>query len=758
MSRLSILGVEKVNAVIKKSGRNKTDRYWAEKAIVSQETWNRFRSGKVRISFANFIACCKVLDLNPNELKEQIFEQPNLNFLGRNRAIESLNALAKANRVIVVYGVGGQGKTTVAQKYLQELESNGYQVIELYMPIDATNIPSAKSVLDEWFNRDFHEMSSSQFTVTLDRLRRILKEQKLAILIDNIESLLDEKGKFIPDLAQYLELFSVLSDHSTQSITIVTSRCRLLESRLRSVYNYAIPPLSQTDWQDYFTYNNVLFDEKSLAEMHSKLGGNAKAMTSLCGEIHMDFDRNATNFWNQRGADILASADLKDLVAGHLEHLKKLEPLAYGLLRRMGCYRYQSIPHIPVEALFYQLWGSPEAEHNKIIEVLKNRSLVELVNGEYSLHPLVRAEAVYLLKQNEEEFTKAHNSAADFWRAKVQSLDTDKDLLIAFEPCYHYLEINNLNKIIEIFLNPDLLKDEHLHMAFYGRLSPTLVLELLDKVEERALLLPPEQSMPVLAHVKSFRGSSYFFSGEPQKSVVEFEAAIKIIEQINSPQLMFFLLSNVFQACACKLELGEFDEAIALTKPYIDNIDQYKYTDHPLIQQLFSVYPQVVQSFILAMELEHDASVTLAEETYAVITNSSLSMSDTSRGVACLYLGFICVMNKRFDQALEIYNTALKFSHATSHKPLEGKAMYGLAEIYRKIGDLTKAKECCFQAKDILIKIESKLDLAKVLVEEALIAREMRKHGCQDNFEKAIALFTELSAPKQVERVRKLMS
>ena len=763
VSRLSNAGVKKVNVAIKNSGRNKTDRYWAEKALVSPETWNRFRTGKVSVGNNIFIACCKVLDLDPNEVEEQTVEQPveeiNLSFLGRASAIESLNALAKTNRLIAIHGVGGQGKTTLAQKYLQELASNGYQVIELYIPIDVSNIPSAQSVLDEWFNQDFHKMSSSQFAVNLDRLRRILKEQKLAILIDNIESLQDENGKFIPDHAQYLELFSVLSDHATQSITIVTSRCRLLESRLRSVYNYAIPSLSQTDWQDYFTYNNILFDEQSLAEMHSKLGGNAKAMTSLCGEIHMDFDRNATNFWEQRGADILALADLKDLVAGHLERLEKLEPLAYGLLRRIGCYRYQSIPHIPIEALFCQLWDIPKESHIKTIEVLKNRSLLDVINGEYSLHPLVRAEAVHLLKQNEEEFAKAHSSAADFWKAIVHSLDTDKDVLIAFEPCYHYLETNDLNKIIEIFLNPDLLKDEHLYMVFYGRLSPTLVLEFLDKVEQRALLLPPEQGRPVLAHVKSFRGSSYFQSGEPQKSFIECDAAIKIIEQINSPQLTFFLLSNVFHAFACKLDLGEFDEAIVLTKPYIDNIDRYKSSSiNPLIKQFFTVYPQIVQSFMLAMKLEHDASIALAEETYETITNSSLSMPDISKSYTCLYLGFICVMNKRFDQALEIYNTALKFSHTTSHRQLDAKAMYGLAEIYRNIGDLPKAKEFCLQAKDILTKIESKLDMAKVLVEEALIAREMLELGCDDNFENEIALFTELNAPKQVERVRKLMS
>jgi tetratricopeptide (TPR) repeat protein len=114
-------------------------------------------------------------------------------------------------------------------------------------------------------------------------------------------------------------------------------------------------------------------------------------------------------------------------------------------------------------------------------------------------------------------------------------------------------------------------------------------------------------------------------------------------------------------------------------------------------------------------------------------------------------------MNKRFDQALEKYNIALKFSHATSQKLLEGRAIYGLAETYRNIGDLPKAKKFCLRAKDILTKIESKLDLAKVLVQEALIARQMQVLGYDDNFEMAIGLFTELNAPKQVERVRKLM-
>jgi hypothetical protein len=62
------------------------------------------------------------------------------------------------------------------------------------------------------------------------------------------------------------------------------------------------------------------------------------------------------------------------------------------------------------------------------------------------------------------------------------------------------------------------------------------------------------------------------------------------------------------------------------------------------------------------------------------------------------------------------------------------------------------------RAKDILTKIESKLDLAKVLVQEALIARQMQVLGCDDNFEMAIELFTELSAPRLIQKVRGLMT
>ncbi len=91
------------------------------------------------------------------------------------------------------------------------------------------------------------------------------------------------------------------------------------------------------------------------------------------------------------------------------------------------------------------------------------------------------------------------------------------------------------------------------------------------------------------------------------------------------------------------------------------------------------------------------------------------------------------------------------------YRYLESKALCGLAETYRKMGDLAKAQEYCLQAKNLLVQIDSKSDLAKILLGEALIDREIGQHGYQDNFEKAIALFAELNAPKQVERVRNLM-
>ncbi len=135
------------------------------------------------------------------------------NFVGREPDLAELEDLVnRGARMILIQGDGGQGKTTLARKYLDMQELDVY--LDLYMATETQNVTPVESVVEEWLRGDFNEEPGREFGINLERLRRKLRDenQRIGILIDNLESALDRYGKFIETHRRYIDLLRMLAD------------------------------------------------------------------------------------------------------------------------------------------------------------------------------------------------------------------------------------------------------------------------------------------------------------------------------------------------------------------------------------------------------------------------------------------------------------------------------------------------------------------------------------------------------------------
>jgi hypothetical protein len=346
-------------------------------------------------SYQRTIECCFTafgLTLEASDYTSAIqtaASQCDPNFVEREEIIAELNTLVSRNaKVIVIQARGGVGKTTLARKYLQQ-EFGSF--LELPIAKETKDIASIEGLIEEKL-RQLGEEPGRDFLVSLDRLKRKLQTERIGILIDNLEPALDSAGKFIEAHRRYVELLRVLSDPTVQSITLITSRERLREADV-TVQHYPLRSLDVSAWEQFFQSRSIDIDTPAIAALHNAYGGNAKAMDIISGAVLEDFSGDIEAYWQANQDDLFIERDLEDLVTKQFERLQQLDSKAYKLLCRMGYY-YQNSPAVAIEELINLLWDVPKHLHFQVVQSLRDRSLIEFSDGEYWLHPLIRAAAI----------------------------------------------------------------------------------------------------------------------------------------------------------------------------------------------------------------------------------------------------------------------------------------------------------------------------------------------------------------------------
>ncbi len=710
---------------------------------------------------------------------------PDIKFelLGRDVDRQKLEELRNQYKIVLIKAGAGVGKSTLAQEFLK---MHFQKVIEINLALSVDeNVPASERL--PAILKELNQEISNSFALNLDCLKKRLLDRNqpsVAFLIDNLEPALDNNFRFLEKLNNYEALLSVLGDRDVFSFTLITSRRSLIAQRVK-VHEYLLDGLDIKAWWQYFHDCENGADSEALLQMHDAYKGNAKAMDILQSTIKSRFNGNIGAYWSQYKDALLADSELETLISVEMDWLRDNQPDAYKLLCRMGCYRYQDVKTVPFEGLICLLWDVHESQRIGVINYLSKTSLIE-VKGEYYLHPAIRNATKFRLMENKVDWETANKKAAFFWLDTSLPIESSSDAIRQIEFFEHYYCISAWEEAFLAIKSVCIKSLGYLRHCGY----PHLLLEKMNRLERK---LSSEKRI----HVCVDLGISLYYLSKYKEAITYLDIDHHLYKQN-------FCLDNGVSVlrwlCACYLDMGNLSLALKYGNRSICLIREAKEPQDMEIHVLNLIgsihsnlcnYKVALENHHLALDKatsqndknqigyssayiayckffkadffqdfkETDTMTTLLKKAINIFHEIDDISSEV---IAKCFLVRLHLQNKDIELAKKIYTSASSANKDLIRKTcfaspyLQNTLLTTLAKLHFVTQELVTAIDLYRQSIVVCEGMEAKFLLAESIFQLGLTYQAMGEHDQAEEYKaKALELFAQMEAPRQIERVNK---
>ena len=409
----------------------------------------------------------------------------------------------------------------------------------------------------------------------------------------------------------------------------------------------------------------------------------------------------------------------------------------------MGCYRYQDVPTVPIEGLFCLMWDVPEKEHKRVVKVLRDRSLIESLDGKYWLHPTIKEEGRLRIKEKNQYWFKVHERLALFWQEKNKTIETIEETLESLETYFHHIEAKNYENAAN-----SLLFVRDCKMGSYETLTRTCyrlglfnqaksALSIIAKNEERV-------GSPVLSGVYQILGTMEYFSGNIASSL---QMTRKSKQLAKERKCLEFEVLSLLNEGFCKTALLEYQEAeesfihaLLISKDceyyrHIATVDAYSYL-----------------AYLTALKGNMRTAYKYIDDAEKLIETIRLTVF--GRGYSLCLIGSAYMVLGKYKKSHEMYNRSIEHAERSLFKKLHGNSLNCLGVLQRKQGNKEDSLTSHLKALSLFEKLDITFDIAETYYFLGLIYRDLDKRVIEKRFlEKSLTLMRKLEFGKQIERV-----